>query len=176
MILAVGILATKRWLHRFAWFLVVFGIWDIAYYVFLKILIGWPQSLLTYDILFLIPSIWTGPVVAPVINSITMIALAASILSDREGVVTVSRLSPLIWLLLILGSLIILVAYMEDYAGFVLEYTRTIPSGHVSWKEYTAVLPSQFMPGSFDWLLYLSGVIMHITAIAIILFRKRTTV
>ncbi|HEX7411836.1 MAG TPA: hypothetical protein VF298_06815, partial [Bacteroidales bacterium] len=53
MLLAIGFLATTERLHRFAWFLIVFGIWDIAYYFFLKLLIGWPESLLTYDILFL---------------------------------------------------------------------------------------------------------------------------
>ena len=55
MLLAIGLMAGRNRSERFAWFLYSFAVWDIFYYVFLKILIGWPSSLLTWDILFLIP-------------------------------------------------------------------------------------------------------------------------
>ncbi|HNT42130.1 MAG TPA: hypothetical protein PKN78_07855, partial [Tenuifilaceae bacterium] len=57
-------------------------VWDIFYYVFLKLLIGWPTSMLTWDLLFLIPVTWTGPVVAPVAISLMMITLALVILKS----------------------------------------------------------------------------------------------
>ncbi|MBL7138880.1 MAG: hypothetical protein ISS17_08905, partial [Bacteroidales bacterium] len=76
MLITVAILAARRWIIRFAWFIYIFAIWDIFYYIFLWLLLGWPESLLTWDILFLIPTTWVGPVLAPVINSLTMIALA----------------------------------------------------------------------------------------------------
>ena len=173
MILAVGILMSRQRLQRFAWFLVVFGIWDIAYYAFLKLLIGWPGSVLTFDILFLIPSVWTGPVLAPLINSLTMIILAAVILINKKGDAPLIRLGAVVWILLVLGSLIILAAYMKDYTGFVLEYARINPTGRVSWVEFTSFLPSEFIPRSFDWFLFSSGVLIHISAVGIILFRKR---
>jgi hypothetical protein len=47
----------------------VFGIWDLFYYVWLKVCLGWPSSLLTWDVLFLIPVPWVGPVLAPVPSS-----------------------------------------------------------------------------------------------------------
>ena len=52
--------------------MIVFGIWDIFYYVFLWFILGWPESLLTWDILFLIPYPWVGPVLAPVLVSLAM--------------------------------------------------------------------------------------------------------
>jgi hypothetical protein len=60
-----------EWLAAFA---IAFGMWDIAFYVFLRLLLAWPQSLLTWDILFLIPLPWVGPVIAPMAVSGAMIA------------------------------------------------------------------------------------------------------
>src|ERR1044072_1842951 len=65
MLIGVGILSGKTRLQRFAYFVLAFGIWDLFYYLFLYLFIGWPQSLATWDILFLIPVPWVGPVWAP---------------------------------------------------------------------------------------------------------------
>jgi len=172
MLLAVSTLAAKQWLHRFAWFLLVFAIWDIAYYVFLKILIGWPETLFTMDILFLIPSLWTGPVLAPVVNSLTMILLATVILYDRKGTVSATRLSVLIWVLLITGSLIILYAYMKDYAVYVADYKHSVLKSEISLNEFFAVLPARFIPGSFDWGLFCTGALMHLIAVFLVVKGK----
>ncbi len=69
---------------RLACFLTLFAIWDIFYYVWLKVLLNWPASIMDWDILFLIPSPWAGPVLAPVIISVTMLLMALAILY-REG-------------------------------------------------------------------------------------------
>lgn len=171
MIFAIGILAAEYWLHRFAWFLVVFSVWDIAYYVFLKMLIGWPSSLLTNDILFLLPSIWTGPVIAPVINSLTMLLLAYVILK-QNGVNPLTRLSQLIWGLLITGSLVILVVYMKDFAAYVIDYIRSFPDSVLSRDKLLLTLSTQFMPRTFDWLLFCTGVCMHLAAVLLIVTGK----
>ncbi len=85
----------KRFYRRFSLFLIGFGIWDITYYLWLRVFLGWPDSLLTWDILYLIPVPWTGPVIAPVIVSIFMIAAGLIILymydkgrSIRAGLVS----------------------------------------------------------------------------------------
>lgn len=174
MILAVSVLAAKLWLHRFAWFLVVFAIWDLMYYVFLKVLVGWPESFFTTDILFLLPSMWTGPVIAPVINSLTMIALGMAILFQRKGFMPVSQLSRGVWSFLIIGSLLILIAYMKDFAGYAIDYRQLNPSDENSWDQLLIRLSPQFMPGSFDWLLFCSGVLMHFAAVFLVIFKKRT--
>jgi hypothetical protein len=55
-------------------FVIAFGVWDITFYLFLRLLLGWPASLLTWDILFLIPVPWVAPVIAPVLVASAMIA------------------------------------------------------------------------------------------------------
>jgi len=173
MILSVGVLVTKLWLHRFAWFLVIFAVWDIVYYVFLKILVDWPDSFFTTDILFLLPSMWTGPVIAPVINSLIMLLLAYVILSSKGGKNPIGKLSRNIWALLIGGSFLILIAYMKDFAVYAIEYRKLQPSGELTLNQFLIELPEQFVPRSFDWLLYSSGVLMHLVAVCLVLYQKR---
>lgn len=73
MLALVGWLAGRTWRSRLGYFLLAFGIWDIFYYVFLVPLTGWPNSLLDWDILFLIPLPWWGPVLAPVLIALLMV-------------------------------------------------------------------------------------------------------
>jgi len=84
MLLAVAFLAEQSRRARFVAFMFIFGVWDIFYYIWLKVTIGWPASLLTWDLLFLIPVIWTGPVVAPVLVSILMIGAALLYYRSKE--------------------------------------------------------------------------------------------
>ena len=80
------VIFTSAWLfgksrqQRFAYFLIVFAVWDIFYYIWLKVLIGWPASIMDWDILFLIPAVWASPVLAPVLVSATMLLCAVEIL------------------------------------------------------------------------------------------------
>ena len=67
MLAAVGFLAFGEWRARIFTFLFAFSLWDIFYYVFLYIFIGWPQSLTTLDVYFLIPWAWIGPVWFPLV-------------------------------------------------------------------------------------------------------------
>ena len=73
MLAAVGILAGRSPLERLAWVAVAFGIWDIAYYGWLNVFTGWPPSLGTWDVLFLIPLPWTAPIWAPLAVSLALI-------------------------------------------------------------------------------------------------------
>jgi len=69
---------------RSAYFLIIFAVWDISYYIWLKILINWPASFMDWDILFLIPITWAAPVLAPIISSLMMLAISALLLSNRK--------------------------------------------------------------------------------------------
>ncbi len=73
MLFAVGFLAGRTWRARIGYSAIAFGVWDIFYYVFLKMMCGWPHSLLDWDILFLLPLPWWGPVLAPVLISLLLI-------------------------------------------------------------------------------------------------------
>ncbi|MBI4699214.1 MAG: hypothetical protein HY758_10020 [Nitrospirae bacterium] len=73
MLLSIAMLSGRKLWERFAYFMYCFGVWDIFYYIWLKVLIDWPVSIFDWDILFLIPLPWIGPVIAPVFISILMI-------------------------------------------------------------------------------------------------------
>src|SRR4051812_35804258 len=69
MFLSVAALCGKNLKERFAWFCFCFGVWDLVYYAVLKLALNWPLSWFEWDILFLIPVPWVGPVLAPCIVS-----------------------------------------------------------------------------------------------------------
>jgi hypothetical protein len=80
LILTTCWLAGRNRQQRFAYFLAIFAIWDIFYYVWLKVLINWPASIMDWDILFLIPVTWASPVLYPVLISIVWLVFAVTIL------------------------------------------------------------------------------------------------
>lgn len=65
LLATVGWCAGRRPADRTGAFLLSFGIWDVAYYGVLRLLLGWPANLSTWDVLFLIPVPWVAPVWAP---------------------------------------------------------------------------------------------------------------
>ncbi|MFQ6612665.1 MAG: hypothetical protein ACE5D2_06130 [Fidelibacterota bacterium] len=71
---SVAELSRIQFTEKLAVFMILFGVWDIFYYLFLKLFIGWPASLATWDVLFLIPVVWVGPVWSPVLISICLIS------------------------------------------------------------------------------------------------------
>lgn len=127
-------LAYKRLQSRFAAFVVLFGIWDIFYYIFLKLLLNWPESLSTLDILFLIPAPWVGPVWAPVLVSIGFIYAGTAILmrNHQNHFLNFSRGFILLELF---AALLIIVSFLITGLS-VLE---------------------QSLPTHFPWYLFLTG-------------------
>lgn len=85
MLGSVAYLAGRKWLTRLAYFLLAFGVWDIFYYLFLRLIIGWPKSLFDSDVLFLLPVPWVGPVITPVVASLVMIAVSLLFIKRREN-------------------------------------------------------------------------------------------
>ncbi|MCA2004791.1 MAG: hypothetical protein LDL01_03255 [Ignavibacterium sp.] len=84
MLLAIALITGKLFVERIAYFLFAFGVWDIFYYLWLKIFINWPESLLTDDLLFLIPVPWISPVLAPVLVSFVFILFSVFALKKTE--------------------------------------------------------------------------------------------
>jgi hypothetical protein len=86
MLAAVAWLGADRIRSRFGAFLMIFGVWDITYYVALYALVRWPRSVLEMDLLFLIPPHpwWYQPVWVPVLISCGMIALGLWLLAPRN--------------------------------------------------------------------------------------------
>ena len=141
MLLAVGWAAGKRFQPRLGFAVFAFGVWDIFYYIWLRIFIGWPQSLLDPDLLFLLPLPWWGPVLAPVLIAALMAAGGAlAIIGDDRGQTV--RLLPAEWAALIVGNLAMLYAFMEDTLAMLPADSQAL---------------SQLRPTSFNWPVYLIG-------------------
>jgi len=86
MLVAVALLAARRARERWALFLYVFALWDVFYYVGLRALIGWPPSLVSNDILFLIPVPWYANVWYPMfVSGLSIIAVVCASVWHREG-------------------------------------------------------------------------------------------
>ncbi|MBI4641135.1 MAG: hypothetical protein HY731_10600 [Candidatus Tectomicrobia bacterium] len=114
MLVAVGMLAGfSRW-QKFAYFMYAFGLWDIFYYVWLKVLLNWPPSLFTWDVLFLIPLPWLGPVYAPMIVALTLI-LAGIIIAHREERGFHLHFTKLDWAWEVLAGFIIILSFIWNY-------------------------------------------------------------
>jgi hypothetical protein len=137
MLLSVSFAVSGKGLYRFAVFIFCFGIWDLAYYGFLKILIGWPATLLDWDILFLIPVPWTGPVIAPVILSMLMIAFALALTRQTKA----RRAGAAAWTILSAGCLVVIYSFCKEYLD-----------GLASGMDMAA-----FRPRRFPWALFLAG-------------------
>jgi hypothetical protein len=170
MLLGAGYLGGRCFTMRFAWFIYCFAVWDVFYYIFLKVLVGWPASLLTWDILFLIPVTWTGPVVSPVIVSITMMLLAVVLIyySRKDEEVRIDRRE---WILLITGSVIIILSFVWDYSAFVLRHYSAGEIITLSDKNTLFELSLQYIPKHFPWLLFALGEALILLAVGLF-FRR----
>ncbi len=84
MLLSIALLIEKGRGRRFYAFIYVFGLWDIFYYFWLKVLIQWPTGLKDPDILFLIPVPWFGPVYGPFLIALIFTLTGGYVLANQE--------------------------------------------------------------------------------------------
>jgi hypothetical protein len=115
MLATVGILAGRSAVERLAWSAVAFGTWDIGYYAWLHVFTGWPPDLGTWDVLFLIPVPWTGPVWAPLAVSAALVGFGLAV-ARRLRAGQVVRLSPLHLAPGLAGGLLVVVSFTLDSA------------------------------------------------------------
>jgi hypothetical protein len=141
MILSVALLAEKGLMRIFAAFVFAFGLWDIFYYVWLKVMIGWPTSWLAWDVLFLIPWPWFGPWICPALIALLFTLWGGWILlSSAENRLT--RLSMILFLLGISLSL----------AAFLIPAAVLLPGGEEAFQGY--------QPADFSWWLFIPGYLL----------------
>jgi hypothetical protein len=141
MIGAVAWIAGRSPLERLAWAGVVFGIWDIGYYAFLWVFSGWPPSVGTWDILFLLPAPWAGPVWAPIAVSAALIGFGLACLGRLRSGVSLRFGRRHLWVLLLSGAIII--------ASFLLNAGLVLEGG---------------IPSEFAWPIFLAGLAIGVAA------------
>jgi hypothetical protein len=96
--------------ERFAYFLIIFAIWDIFYYVWLKVLIDWPASIMDWDVLFLMPVTWASAVLYPVLVSIMMLVFAVIIL-HRNSCARPVKVTIIDWLGFFFASVVVIISF-----------------------------------------------------------------
>jgi len=144
MLLAVGMLAGRTLRSRLGYTAVAFGVWDIFYYVFLKAMCGWPHSLFDWDILFLLPLPWWGPVLAPVSIALLMLlwgTLATQFERPNQSVLAQWKT----WLPNFMGIVLALYLFMADAI-------RVVKGGAPALRA--------MLPGRFNWPLFAAALLL----------------
>ena len=155
MLAAIGTLAGRTWRSRVGYAAVAFGFWDIFYYVFLKVLCGWPHSLLDWDVLFLLPLPWWGPVLAPLLISLLMITWGSLVI--REESRGAERLGEAkAWALNALGVTLALYLFMADAISAAKqgpEAVRNVLPAEFHWGWFSVALALMSAPawGAFGY-------------------------
>jgi hypothetical protein len=153
MLLTVGILAGTTWRARWGYSAIAFGTWDILYYLFLRMMTGWPQSLFDWDVLFLIPLPWWGPVLAPVSIAILMIVWGTIVTEARDIGDAPAAVKRRAWTLNATGIALALYIFMTDS----LHQLPRLKNG------MAFLLPTQF-----NWLLFGAALALMATPLLMI--------
>jgi len=143
MLLIVGVLAGRTWRSRMGYTALAFGVWDILYYVFLKTICDWPSSMLDWDILFLVPLPWWGPVLATVCIALLMIVWGT--LATQFGDRQLAPFSWRPWVLNGLGTVLALYAFMADSLRVATEGADVL---------------RQMLPTAFNWPVFCVALVL----------------
>jgi hypothetical protein len=156
MLSSVAMASQRGFYRRLAAFLFTFGVWDVFYYAGLKAILGWPPSLYTWDILFLIPVAWAAPVLAPLVSALTMAAMGALLirLDERYGAVNMGLLS---WILLLSGAFMVFITLIWDYASIVVNNGFLDDFFGLARNRDFMGIVSVYVPGGFNWYVFWAG-------------------
>lgn len=150
MLVTVGMLAARIWRKRLAYAMIAFGVWDIFYYVFLRVVSDWPKSLFDWDVLFLLPLPWWGPVLAPVCIALLMIVWGTFVTQFAQSS-PATAVTRMLWSSSAVGIALALYAFMADSLHSIpqgLDVTRSV------------------LPTSFNWWIYCAALTLMATPIA----------
>ncbi|MBW8039030.1 MAG: hypothetical protein FVQ85_03425 [Planctomycetes bacterium] len=146
LILTFAWLSGRNLQQRFAYFLTIFAVWDIFYYVWLKVFSAglqaipdWPVSIMDWDILFLIPITWASPVLAPVLSSIVMLVFAMIILY-RDCCGKPIKAGRIEWIGFIAAAVIVVISFC-------------LPGPHIAEPNYQSY---------FYWPVFVAGLLAAI--------------
>jgi hypothetical protein len=143
MIVTVAMLAERSSRTRsFAAFAFVFGVWDLFYYVWLKVLMGWPQFWLEWDVLFLIPSVWLGPWISPALIALLFIGWGFYTLRSTASI----YFTPNSFTVFVAGAGLGLASFLQPAMAVLMG------GGMAQLSQYT--------PGDFWWGLFVAGYVL----------------
>jgi len=175
MLISIGMIAGKNLLQRFCFFLFSFAVWDIFYYIGLKLILDWPPSLLTWDILFLIPVTWAAPMLAPIISSLVFIVFSvACVIMQERG--NFKKLSFNPFLSFFLGVTIVFLIYIWDYSKIILGGGYISRLGELATdKQFISEITS-YIPDKFNWYIFILGELLIILPLIIIFLKGKSKI
>ena len=146
VLVAVGWAAGKNAWQKFCLFMIAFGVWDIFYYIWLWVMVSWPESLMTWDLLFFVPLPWVGPVITPVLIALAMTTAGSLIIFYQEkGCVILWRWYD--WVIESSCGLLMIVAFCWDWKNIM-----RVPDGVLH----------DGIPNPFAWWLYLPAYLFSV--------------
>ena len=158
MLLSVGIVAGQNLQSRLGVAIFAFGLWDVFYYIWLRVFIGWPSSLLDPDLLFLIPLPWWGPVLSPVLIALLMVVVGV-LLSLSEEIQIILCFTRINLAILLVGMLVVLYTFMADALALLPADAQAL---------------SQVKLSRFNWPVYIIGYVIGLFGILRSLRRPAT--
>jgi hypothetical protein len=144
MLITIGWLAGRSSRARLGYFVIAFGFWDIFYYVFLRVVTGWPASFMDWDVLFLLPLPWWGPVLAPVLISMLLVLGGTLLVYFNQSGMRLMPKRPAN-LICTCGVLLSLYVFMADTLAAVTRGRQAVVDT---------------LPASFNWLLFLPALVL----------------
>ncbi len=175
MLITVGVATGQNGIESFAYFLYMFGFWDIFYYVFLKVFLDWPASILTWDVLFFIPVPWVSPVLAPVICSLTMILFGCiTVLLQQKGKNV--KIRTIDWTFIISGAVVILYSFIRDYVAFLMSEGLPVNIWALANDPNFQQIISKFVPTHYNWYLFFAGEVLIILGMTLTFRRAHQTI
>jgi len=148
LLLSVCLLSGQSRPQRLAYFITIFAVWDIFYYVWLKVILDWPASIMDWDVLFLIPLPWAGPVLAPLLISLTLLVFAGIILY-RDYKANPIKISLWDWLGFCTAALLVVISFF-------------IAGRYITQPDYASY---------FSWLFFAAGLLAAIALFVKCLYR-----
>jgi hypothetical protein len=170
MLITIALIAGKNKLQVFSYFLFCFAVWDIFYYVGLKFILNWPETFFTWDILFLIPFPWIGPVLAPIISSVSMIFLSLLFLY-MENKFENFKVKAVEWWLVFSGATVIFISFIWDYASLIIS-KNLLKSFFSTTQENLNSITQNYTPTYFNWGIFILGIILIYSSIFLIIKRN----
>lgn len=133
--------------RAFAAFVYLFGLWDLWYYLWLRVFLGWPTEWLEWDVLFLIPWPWFGPWIAPALIALLFVLWGGWVLATDARV----RFG---W-----PAATAFVAGMScGLAAFLLPAVPLLPGGEEAFRGH--------VPDGFAWPLHATGWVLMAAGLA----------
>lgn len=134
MLVLIAMISGNSRQKKFGYFFLAFGIWDIFYYIWLYVFIQWPKSLMDWDVLFLIPLPWWGPVISPILISVILITTGYLLIKEINYKITLIDLT-----IISISVITLLYTFVEDSIIIILTGQGSI---------------TEVRPSSFNWILF----------------------